>query len=76
MIRLDRDGLEYLLTCCRDIGFDATSIMTSEDDAEPPKVSITFVQSRIAETPKKQPDSAPAPIEDDGEELLDGSILR
>jgi hypothetical protein len=79
MIRLDREGLEYLLQCCRDIGFEAHRIATTEDELEPPTVTITFAQTRIAETPQKQAperDVASGQIIDDaGEFMLDGTKL-
>jgi hypothetical protein len=76
VIRIDREGLDYLLYVCSEMGFVAKRIATSEDDSAPPEVTITFVQDRIAVTPKKEPEPDQTPvIEDDGEVMLDGTKL-
>jgi hypothetical protein len=76
LIRIDHEGLNYLLTVCAEMGFVARRVSTEEDDDSPPTVTITFVQERIAETPKKEPEPEQTPIiADEGEEMLDGTKL-
>jgi hypothetical protein len=76
LIRIDREGLDYLLYVCSEMGFVAKRIATEEDDGAPPEVTITFVQERIAEKPKKEPEPDQAPIiADEGEMMLDGTKL-
>lgn len=77
LIRLDREGLEYLLQVCADIGFGAISIETFEDLQNAPEVSIKFRQTRIAEVPKKEPqaETPQTVIDDNSEMMLDGTKL-